>query len=75
MIASGNTKDQDRTQPDPLTEAKLLDVHQAVYNAGGDPSQLMISQQTLNYRRRLYRSIRSSQETFNDEVTTLDCSC
>ena len=42
MIASGNQIDAGSNATDALTEAKLLDVHQAVYNAGGDPTLLMI---------------------------------
>ena len=42
QIASGNTKDAGSNSTDPLTEAKILETHQAVYTAGGDPTQLMI---------------------------------
>lgn len=42
LIASGVTVDAGSNATDAMTEAKLLDVHQACYNAGGDPSILMI---------------------------------
>ena len=38
QIASGNTKDAGSNSTDPLTEAKILETHQVVYTAGGDPS-------------------------------------
>ena len=33
QIASGNTKDAGSNSTDPLTEAKILETHQAVYTA------------------------------------------
>ena len=33
---SGNAIDAGSNATDPLTEAKLLDAHEAAYNAGGD---------------------------------------
>ena len=42
MIASGNSIDAGANATDALTEAKLLDAHEACYNAGGDPSIFMI---------------------------------
>ena len=42
MIASGNSIDAGANATDALTESKLLDAHEACYNAGGDPSIFMI---------------------------------
>jgi hypothetical protein len=43
LIASGVTKDQGSNATDALTEAKLLELGQAVFEAGGDPSVFMVS--------------------------------
>ena len=42
LIVAGNTIDAGSNATDALTEAKLLDAHEACYNAGGDPSIFMI---------------------------------
>lgn len=42
LIHSSVTVDAGSNSTDAMTEAKLLDVHQALYGAGGDPSILMI---------------------------------
>ena len=70
MIASGNTVDQGSNATDAMTEAKLLDVHQAVYNAGGDPTLLMIKPADSEIVAG-FTGASGRQRTFNDEVTTL----
>lgn len=70
MIASGNTVDQGSNATDAMTEAKLLDVHQAVYNAGGDPTLLMIKPADAEIIASMTGSS-GRQRTFNDDVTTL----
>ena len=42
QIASGNSIDAGSGSTDALTEAKILECHQAVYEAGGDPTVLMV---------------------------------
>lgn len=70
QIASGNTVDQGSNATDAMTEAKLLDVHQAVYNAGGDPTLLMIKPADAEIIASMTGSS-GRQRTFNDDVTTL----
>lgn len=70
LISSATTVDAGTGSADPITEAKLLDVHQAVYNEGGDPSVLMIkpsdSEVIANFTGSAGRT-----RTFNDENKTL----
>ena len=42
QIASGNSIDAGSNATDALTEAKILECHQAVFEAGGDPTVLMV---------------------------------
>ena len=70
MIASGNQIDAGSNATDALTEAKLLDCHQAVYTAGGDPSMLMIKPSDSEIVAGFTGSSGRTRN-FNDETRTL----
>lgn len=70
LIASGNTIDAGSNATDALTEAKLLDAHQACYNAGGDPSIFMIKPADAEIVAGFTGSSGRTRN-FNDSVTTL----
>ena len=70
MIASGNLIDAGSNATDALTEAKLLDCHEAVYNAGGDPSMLMIKPSDSEIVAGFTGSSGRTRN-FNDETRTL----
>lgn len=70
LIASGTTKDAGSSSTDAMTEAKVNETHQAVYEAGGDPSIFMIKPaDSLIVAGFTGASGRS--RTFNDENQTL----
>ncbi len=70
LIASGVTKDAGSNSTDAMTEAKVNETHQAVYEAGGDPSIFMIKPaDSLIVAGFTGASGRS--RTFNDENQTL----
>jgi hypothetical protein len=70
QIASGNTKDAGSNSTDALTEAKILETHQAVYTAGGDPSQLMIKPADATIVAG-FTAASGRNRTFNDSTTQL----
>ena len=70
LIVAGNTIDAGSNATDPLTEAKLLDAHEAAYNAGGDPSIFMIKPSDSEIVAG-FTGASGRQRTFNDDVTTL----
>ena len=70
LIASGTTVDAGSNATDALTEAKLLDAHQATYNAGGDPSILMIKPADSEIVAG-FTATAGRNRTFNDETKTL----
>ena len=70
LIASGNSIDAGSNATDPLTEAKLLDAHEAAYNAGAEPSILMIKPSDSEVVAG-FTGASGRQRTFNDAVTTL----
>jgi len=70
LIASGNTIDAGGDATNPMTEAKILDAHEACYNAGGDPSLLMIKPSDSEIVAGFTASS-GRNRTFNDENKTL----
>ena len=70
QIASGNAIDAGSNATDALTEAKLLDAHEACYNAGGDPSLLMIKPSDSEIVAAFTGSSGRTRN-FNDETKTL----
>ena len=70
QIASGNAIDAGSNATDALTEAKLLDAHEACYNAGGDPSLLMIKPADSEIVAGFTGSSGRTRN-FNDETKTL----
>jgi hypothetical protein len=70
MIAAGNSIDAGANATDPLTEAKLLDAHQAAYTAGGDPSILYIKPSDSEIVASFTGSSGRTRN-FNDETKTL----
>ena len=70
LIASGNSIDAGSNATDPLTEAKLLDAHEAAYNAGAEPSIFMIKPSDSEVVAG-FTGASGRQRTFNDSVTTL----
>lgn len=70
QIASGNAIDAGTNATDPLTESKLLDAHEACYNAGGDPSLLMIKPADSEIVAGFTGSSGRTRN-FNDETKTL----
>ena len=70
QIASGNTKDAGSNSTDPLTESKILETHQAVYTAGGDPTQLMIKPADSTIVAG-FTAASGRNRTFNDQTTQL----
>jgi len=70
QIAAGNSIDAGANATDALTEAKLLDAHEACYTAGGDPTLLMIKPADAEIVAGFTGSS-GRQRTFNDEITTL----
>ena len=70
QIAAGNTVDAGSNATDPLTEAKILETHQAVYTAGGDPTQLMIKPADSTIVAG-FTAASGRNRTFNDQTTQL----
>ena len=70
QIASGNTKDAGSNSTDALTEAKILETHQAVYTAGGDPSLFMIKPADSTIVAG-FTAASGRNRTFNDQTTQL----
>ena len=70
QIASGNSIDAGSNATDALTEAKILDAHQATYNAGGDPFVLMIKPADSEIVAG-FTAASGSNRTFNDDTRTL----
>jgi len=70
LIASGNTIDAGSGSTDPLTEAKILDAHEACYTAGGEPSLLMIKPSDAEIVAG-FTAASGRNRTFNDENRTL----
>lgn len=70
MIASGNQIDAGSNAADALTEAKLLDCHEAVYTAGGDPSILYVKPADAEIVAGFTGSSGRTRN-FNDETKTL----
>lgn len=70
LIVSGNTIDAGSNATDPLTEAKLLDAHEACYNAGGEPSVFMIKPADAEIVAGFTGSSGRTRN-FNDGTTTL----
>ena len=70
QIASGNTKDAGSNSTDALTEAKILETHQAVYTAGGDPSLFMIKPADSTIVAG-FTAASGRNRTFNDKTTQL----
>ena len=74
LIHSGNTIDAGSNATDPLTEAKLLDAHEAAYTAGGDPTLFMIKPSDSEIVAG-FTGASGRNRTFNDENQTLDKRC
>ena len=70
QIASGNSIDAGSGSTDPLTEAKILECHQAVFEAGGDPTVLMVKPADATIVSG-FTAASGRQRTFNDDTTTL----
>ena len=70
QIASGNSIDAGSNATDPLTEAKILECHQAVFEAGGDPTVLMVKPADATIVSA-FTAASGRQRTFNDNTTTL----
>ena len=70
LIDSTTTIDAGSNATDALTEAKLLDAHEACYTAGGDPSILMIKPSDSEIVAGFTGSAGRTRN-FNDGVTTL----
>lgn len=70
QIIAGNQVDAGSNATDPLTEAKLLDAHQACYTAGGDPSLLLIKPSDSEIVAGFTGSSGRTRN-FNDETKTL----
>ncbi len=70
LIASGNTVDAGSNSTDALTEAKLLDAHQAAYTAGADVSVFMIKPSDSEIVAGMTGSSGRTRN-FNDGTTTL----
>ena len=67
LIASGNTIAGGSAA---ITEAKILDAHEAAYTAGGDPTLLMVSPNKAETIAG-FTGASGRQRTFNDENQTL----
>ena len=67
LIHSGNTIAGGSAA---ITEAKILDAHEACYNAGGDPTLLMISPNKAEVIAG-FTGASGRNRTFNDENQTL----
>ena len=70
LIVAGNSIDAGSNATDSLTEAKLLDAHEAVYNAGGDVSVFMIKPADSEIVAGFTGSSGRTRN-FNDGTTTL----
>lgn len=70
MIASGNKIDAGSNSTDPLTEAKILTCHQTVFEAGGDPTMLMVKPADATIVSN-FTAASGRNRTFNDETKTL----
>jgi len=70
LIHSSVSVDAGSNSTDAMTEAKLLDVHQALYAAGGDPSILMIKPADSEIVAGFTGSAGRTRN-FNDETKTL----
>jgi hypothetical protein len=70
QIVSGNQIDAGSNATDALTEAKLLDAHQACYTAGGDPSVLYLKPADSEIVAGFTGSSGRTRN-FNDESKTL----
>ena len=67
QIASGNSIDAGSGSTDPLTEAKILECHQAVFEAGGDPTVLMVKPSDATIVSG-FTAASGRQRTFNDDT-------
>lgn len=70
LIASANTVDAGSNSTDAMTEAKLLDAHQAAYTAGADVSVFMIKPSDSEIVAGFTGSSGRTRN-FNDGTTTL----
>lgn len=70
QIASGNAIDAGSNATDALTEAKILECHQTVFEAGGDPTVLMVKPADATIVSD-FTAASGRQRTFNDETKTL----
>jgi hypothetical protein len=70
LIAAGNTVDAGANATDALTEAKILDAHQAAYTAGADVSVFMIKPADSEIVAGFTGSSGRTRN-FNDGTTTL----
>ena len=70
LIHSGNTIDAGTNATDALTEAKILDAHEAAYTAGGDPTLFMIKPSDSEIVAGM-TGASGRNRTFNDENQTL----
>lgn len=70
LISSSTTIDAGSNATDVLTESKLLDCHEAVFNAGGDPSVLMIKPADAEVVASFTGSSGRTRN-FNDDTKTL----
>ena len=70
QIASGNSIDAGSNATDALTEAKILECHQAVFEAGGDPTVLMVKPADATIVSG-FTAASGRQRTFNDDTRTL----
>jgi len=70
LIHSSNTIDAGANATDALTEAKILDAHEACYTAGGDPDLLMVKPSDSEIIAG-FTGASGRQRTFNDENQTL----
>ena len=71
QIASGNSIDAGSNATDPLTEAKILECHQAVYEAGGDPVCVLMVKPADATIVSGFTAASGRQRTFNDDTRTL----
>ena len=69
-IASGNSIDAGSNATDPLTEAKILECHQAVFEAGGDPTVLMVKPSDATIVSN-FTAASGRQRTFENDTRTL----
>ena len=70
LIHSSNTIDAGANATDALTEAKILDAHEACYTAGGDPTLFMIKPSDSEIVAGM-TGASGRQRTFNDQNQTL----